>query len=673
MRKPPLSAPASFRCSSVFSLPLAALLVAGSFTAAASFAAPDSEKRVYSPQELATMPAPGPNPYLSYLPVGAEVDWNYWNQKIAETARLRATKRELLPGQLLKGATAVTETEPNDTLGTAQAIPTFGTGAGEDGAIQITGSFPAPPAGTPFTPATEDEGDIPAASPTGLSDGEVVTASGNIGDGPHGSSGSGSADFDFFSITGATAGSPAAIAVTTANPAGDLDPNCAAWDSAGMLIGFAEDIDVFASNFDCQLEVTVPADGTVYFSIGGWKAGGQAAVLPGDPFDSASGTGAASEGDYDVAISLGIIGDQDCFSVNLEVGDILGTGTSGTITRVSTYNPSDAFEMGSEQTLSGLYPTESPLPSTGANAELIAYEAGDHKICVVGTEGSYTLDVSAHRSVFENSGTQQTLFIDFDGATLDPGIFGGTPGSATLSPLSSFLTGWGLTAGDEDAVIDAIMASMEESITADLAALNNPNFSVALLNSRDHADPFGQPNVSRVVVGGTIAELGISTIGIAQTIDPGNFGTVDSAVTLLDLLSEVASNPNSLNQFDVDPNSSQIALVGTGVGNITAHEAGHFLGNWHTENAAPSEPGIMDRGGDLANSVGVGPDGDFGTADDIDVDFTGDDFSSAEGLLGTEQTGQRTAFALTGDLSLFVDGFESGDTSAWSITTPPIP
>ena len=59
-----------------------------------------------------------------------------------------------------------------------------------------------------------------------------------------------------------------------------------------------------------------------------------------------------------------------------------------------------------------------------------------------------------------------------------------------------------------------------------------------MINSKDNADQFGKENVSRVIVGGTIAQSGISTIGIAQYIDPGNYGHEDSAVVLLDVLSD---------------------------------------------------------------------------------------------------------------------------------------
>ena len=110
--------------------------------------------------------------------------------------------------------------------------------------------------------------------------------------------------------------------------------------------------------------------------------------------------------------------------------------------------------------------------------------------------------------------------------------------------------------------------------------------------------------VSRVIVGGTIPELGIATIGIAESIDPGNFATGETAVVLLDLLSGPSFDPNSLNQFLLAGGATIVDLVGIGVGNIVAHEAGHFFANFHTDNFNAT-PNIMDQGGNLANTVGV--------------------------------------------------------------------
>jgi hypothetical protein len=55
----------------------------------------------------------------------------------------------------------------------------------------------------------------------------------------------------------------------------------------------------------------------------------------------------------------------------------------------------------------------------------------------------------------------------------------------------------------------------------------------------------------------------------------------------------------------------------------------------------------MDAGGNIAGTVGVGPDLTFGTADDVDVDLVVDAFFTAEGFDGSQDTTNRTAFGLS--------------------------
>ena len=240
----------------------------------------------------------------------------------------------------------------------------------------------------------------------------------------------------------------------------------------------------------------------------------------------------------------------------------------------------------------------------------------------------------------------QTLFLDFDGARVNTGIFFG-PGVRTLSPLRSFLGPWGLRNADLNPLIDRIIATVRENVEQDMLDSGlNANFRVRILNSRDHADPFGKPNVSRVIVGGTIAESGIPTIGIAQTIDPGNFGTEETALVLLDILSNPPTEPDGpeLSNY-ITPASDRLGFIGRAVGNVVAHEAGHFFGDWHVDQFN-DVANLMDQGGNFPVMFGVGPDGIGGTADDVDVDFGEDAFNPNEGFLGTEDTLSRIAFVL---------------------------
>jgi hypothetical protein len=173
----------------------------------------------------------------------------------------------------------------------------------------------------------------------------------------------------------------------------------------------------------------------------------------------------------------------------------------------------------------------------------------------------------------------------------------------------------------------------------------NSRFKLKILNSKDDPDPWGKANVSRIIVGGTIAESGINTIGIAQSIDPGNFETEETALVLLDVLSD-PSHPASLNTY-MTPASDKIAFIGHALGNVIAHEGGHFFGDFHTSNVDP-QPNVMDAGGTgFGTLFGVGPDGIGGTADDVDVDFGDDQFMPTEGFIGTEDTLGRIAFGVT--------------------------
>ncbi len=610
-----------------------------------------------------------PNPYLSFLPVEAKTDWTYWNAQ----ARSEAAARRLAMQSAGVGAALIStsETEPNDSQGTANFIPGFGTAPSQDSAVDIFGSLALPPP-TPLAQLPEDEGSIPLATPTGLAGGDAVTVNASIGDGPFGSAASGggffSGDVDFFEISGVAAGQVIRVDVDTPIPFFGLDSFVTLWDSSGNLLDFNDD-DGFT--VDSLLAFTAPAADTYYAAVAGFGT-----FALNNPFDSSSGFGPGSEGVYAVTIGLDYV-DSDFFAVKLRQGDILGANVLGAADTVTLIDPGGTVRIGSNQDASFIYAIGSPLPGGGSAASAyVIEEAGTYAVRVDTStaSGPYLLEIRGFRAPLESGspGDVQKLFLDFDGASVNAvAILGiGNP-FAVLSPLSAFLPGWGLTGADEDAVIDAIVAAVTENLSEDMRvkglggdfdATGIPGeFDIEILNSRDHADPFGQPDVSRVIVGGTIPQLGVGTIGIAESVDPGNFRTGETAFVLLDLLSAPFFNPNSLNSFPLAPGASIIDLVGIGVGNIAAHEAGHILGNFHTENMVTVE-NIMDLGGNLPNTVGVGPDSVFGSTDDVDVDFGVDIYLPDEGFTGIEDTLNTVVFGCPtpAAATVIIDGCDSG-------------
>jgi len=585
----------------------------------------------------------GANPYTGLLPDPSTVDWSYWQQVAQARGEARAAQQA---AAATTPPLVYTELEPptvqgqNDTQGTAEFVAGFGTGGRRHTpAARLVGTLA--PGSTPPTnvPSVEDDSAIPLANVTGLGGGPGSTVTNaTIGDGPHGSAGTGTGDFDYFKITGARAGQ--VLVADTDTPTSDLDTIVALLDSSGFIVAANDDDGV---DLDSLLSVTIPTDGDYYVIVLGFFS------IPQDPFDPASGTGAQSEGDYTLKLDLDT-GETDFYSFDLKAGDVLGATVNGAGSELRLFDPSGRQLMGSQQDATFIYPGNSPLPGGGrATLDHVARSDGRYALMVTGGgTGAYNVTVEALRPEEHQEKNQvQTLFVDFDGGFVNTGPLGGF-GVVNMSPLASFLPRWGLTPADEDALIDTILATVDENLRSDLAAQGgNPRFAVRIRNSRDNADTFGQANVSRLVVGGTINETGIDTIGISQSIDPGNFGHEETALILLDILSDPAGLPGdpSLNTY-ITPASDRIAFIGHAIGNIVSHEAGHFLGSFHVDQF-DAQANLMDQGGNFPLLYGVGSDGVGGTADDPDVDFGDDTFNPFEGFTGTEETLIRTAFGLS--------------------------
>lgn len=391
------------------------------------------------------------------------------------------------------------------------------------------------------------------------------------------------------------------------------------------------------------------------------------------------GTGPGQDVDLNVAGAISAVGDVDFYRFNAQKGDILGIAVVG----VGSMDPITTLVRGSDGSAIMLnddfefhtysFPESAPWPGgdqfTDSAMTYVVPVTGQYLVKVAAfsalSTGEYQLRLRSRKPNLHQleSPGQQIVFLDFDGATINVcAIFGCfppiSPPIRTLSPLANFLPSWGLNANQESAVIDAIIAVVEENFNSlRLASLNGNldagdppgSFDVTVLNSRDHLDPFGQPNVTRVIIGGTVAEFTIDTIGLAECVDPGNYAPEDTSVVLLDYLSEAPGGSPiccSINDLPRAPGFTMVQAVGRVVGNIVSHELGHCLGNWHTT-VQNGETNIMDEGGNILALAGAGPDGVLGTGDDVDIDFISDAFSAFEELfVGSNATDVNTAFGL---------------------------
>jgi hypothetical protein len=585
--------------------------------------------------------APGriqPDPLLMFPSNFGTVDWAAVTRDRAAktTTRSQSSARNPLPYAEKEQAGT---SGANDSPTTAEQIAGFGTHRAKNPKVRLTGDL-KPDASIPtLPPAAEPDDALGLASDTGVGTiRRAARTSGVIGDGPYGSAGDGTGDVDFYRLSAAA--TPVSFSARIQTPTGDLDSFLALFDAEGNSWAFNDNA---SGSSDSALSFTIPP-GREYFLM----VGSGPFTMPGDPKKPGTGSGVRTEGPYDLTITSGKSGgDLDYYSFDLRAGDVLGASVAGGGTRLAVIDPAGREVFGSSQDFTFIFASTSPMPGGGnAVVDFVAPKDGRYRLGVEAGEGAYDVKLEAFRPGTETAprGSVHTIFLDFDGARVNTAVFGSGGGIRDLSPLSAFLPRWGLTAGDERALTDAIVATVKENLERDLITKGtNPRFALRVLNSRDHADPWGQPNVSRVVVGGTVLESGIQTIGIAQSIDAGNFGKEETALVLLDEISRPAGPAWSLNTY-LGPDSDKIAFLGHAVGNVTSHEAGHMSGSWHT-NLTNDVAGIMDPGGNPAAMYAVGPDGRGGTADDPDLDLVEDEISPAEGFTGIEDTLNRSAWA----------------------------
>ncbi len=558
------------------------------------------------------------------------------------------------------------ERKTNNSIATAEPLP-LGFDFGEFAAIDLRGEIIEPTAisidsnqecddsgcparidllGNQIPP--EEDGSFLFAETVGWEGGVQATFIGAIGDGLNGPN-----DADFYEFLDVDAGLTITAHLDSANNGLTL------YNEFGQVLRTSDAISPFQSG-DAFISFTVPEAGDYYIAVAPFEAPFTNDWFPPDPFivgDVFPQQITVGENPY--VLDLGVdAADVDYFALELEPGDILGVNGIGAVSVLSVFTPDQNLQYLAGQGQLGL-PIESPLPTGGnVTAAYVAETAGTHFLKVESFfERGYLLETRLFRPPAEQelAGERQILFLDFDGANLNPELFGPPSQSSlqNLSPLSNFLGGWGLSS--ERQLVDAIVDVVDKDLNRDLQRIN-PDAGVTILNSLDHPDVFGQPNVSRIIVGGTQAQATIPTIGLANSIDVGNFDQEETAFVLLDLLAAGSNNPNSLNTFDVAAGASKVDLVAAGVGGIISHEAGHFYGAYHTDNSN-NISSLMDSGGELWRIVGVGEDRVWGTSDDQDVGFANDEFALTEGFVGIQNVpGMLANILVSGNARVSPDG-----------------
>ncbi len=396
-------------------------------------------------------------------------------------------------------------------------------------------------------------------------------------------------------------------------------------------------------------------------------------------------------GDLGPQVLIPVLGnnpDVDWYRADLRGGDIIDVrleGIQGVVFDVTMMDSTGQEIAGSQGSVAPLgipqfspYGPGSPLSVDGnVSFAYTAPATGTYYFRVADGFGAYSLGLKAYRPTIEKMaiGATQKVFVDFNGATVDLATFGLPLGTGRLSPMTNYFAQAGLQRSDEALFVQTFMNYLKENFD-DLATTGNNGrrsltgvngqFDIEFTNSFEHPDPGFDPMVTRLIVSGDASQLGnLAARGISNSVDMGNFQTNGIVVVLPDVYMNPASGdfigavPRAANRTLLDATAKAMAAT-------ASHELGHSFGAFHQDNSN-SVITLMDSGGlPIGPSrMGVGPDGIYGTPDDIDIDFGPDDYAPVEGNIGIENTATLLAFALsTGTVGGFVTGNVFQDNNA---------
>lgn len=167
--------------------------------------------------------------------------------------------------------------------------------------------------------------------------------------------------------------------------------------------------------------------------------------------------------------------------------------------------------------------------------------------------GGYRVDVEVTAGAGVPPPVAQTIVLDFDGSVVDSPVLG----QMTLDPFDAADVS-PLYEGQTQTVIDRIVEVFEQ---------NYERFGITVLTSDDPAPPPGTIYTTMFMGG-----FDPSLFGIAEDVDLYNFDRCDDAIIFLESFSPAV--------FSMPPTAVEL---GTAMGNVAAHEAGHLLGLNHTD------------------------------------------------------------------------------------------
>lgn len=359
--------------------------------------------------------------------------------------------------------------------------------------------------------------------------------------------------------------------------------------------------------------------------------------------------------------------DLDFYAVDLKAGDIFDISVRGSVDTIAVYDDNGRLWFSTDVNNGQFgYTFNSPLQTLGnAAAAQVVPEDGRYYFIAApsASPGAYTYGLRTYRPVTESLavGQQQILYLDFDGGFYAADQFSRiipTGGFVNIPSLQDSLALLNIDDFDVASTNRLIRQVVEEvELHFQSIATNGSNgdfdatgiagqYGIEIRNSLEDPDPgFNNPLVTRVVIGGTNADLGPvggGLLGVSPSGDIGNFNPSEIVLAPLDLVLAYST------QFNLASNASALDAIARTIAVTASHEAAHSFGIEHTNgnnNVGSLVDGVGPRVPEF--DLGVGNDQIFGTPDDTEIEFVVDQFDPAENYVGTEFVPQALSWVLS--------------------------